>query len=120
MAHAPVLVVEDDQDIRESLQAVLEDAGYATEAAANGRDALERIAEHRPSVIILDLMMPVMNGYEFLARATTDPTLAGIPIIIATAVPELPPLTSPVVARLKKPLDLGLLLGTVDRYYHAT
>jgi len=81
MAHsAPVLVVEDDRDVRESLVAVLEDAGYRVMSAADGRAALDLLrAGPRPAVILLDLMMPVMDGFEFRAEQVRDPSLADVP-----------------------------------------
>jgi CheY-like chemotaxis protein len=82
-----VLIVDDDLDIRETLADVLEDRGFATITAPNGLEALQllrRIAAP-PSVILLDLMMPVMDGYGFLEERKKDPTLSSIPVAIITA-----------------------------------
>jgi signal transduction histidine kinase/DNA-binding response OmpR family regulator len=81
----PVLVVEDDSDSREMLVRVLRKEGYSVTEAENGSVALERIAEQRPELILLDLMMPVMDGFEFLSILATQPQLAGIPVIVVTA-----------------------------------
>ena len=63
-----VLIVEDDPDVREMLELVLQTSGYTTDTAANGQQALERVHERRPCLIVLDLMMPVMSGWEFRER----------------------------------------------------
>ena len=81
----PVLVVEDDPDSREMLVRVLRKEGYVVTEAENGSVALERIAEQRPELILLDLMMPVMDGFEFLSILAAQPQLASIPVIVVTA-----------------------------------
>src|SRR3954470_12387725 len=82
-----VLVVDDDPDIRESVRLVLEDEGYEVEEAADGAAALAllRAATTRPDVILLDLMMPVMNGWQFRAAQLADDDLADIPVIVLSA-----------------------------------
>lgn len=100
----PVLVVEDDRDVRESLVAVLEDAGYKVISASDGRAALALLrAGPLPSVILLDLMMPVMDGWRFLEVVAGEPDLASIPVVISTSAPDRAP-TGPRV--LAKPVDL--------------
>src|SRR5689334_8429349 len=77
-----ILVVEDDQDIREALMSVLEDEGYTVLGAANGLDGLEVLARiSRPCMILLDLMMPVMSGAEFLSQMRRDDILAPVPVV---------------------------------------
>ena len=82
---APVLVVEDDADTREMLRRMLERDGFAVVEAADGRAGLDRLAEHRPSLILLDLLMPQMNGFEFLAELQTRPEWRSIPVVVVTA-----------------------------------
>lgn len=82
---AQVLVVEDDPTNREMLVRILEKEGYKADQAENGSRALERIAVHRPGVILLDLMMPVMDGFEFLRILRENPEVRDIPVIIVTA-----------------------------------
>ena len=82
---APVLVVEDDADTREMLQRMLEREGFAVTEAADGRAGLDRVAEQRPSLILLDLLMPQMNGFEFLAELQTRPDWRSIPVVVVTA-----------------------------------
>ena len=80
-----VLVVEDDMNLRESICAVLTEAGFTSWPAENGEVALERARAERPCVILLDLMMPIMNGWEFRTEQLRDPELSSIPVVIMTA-----------------------------------
>ena len=82
---APVLVVEDDADTREMLQRMLEREGFPVALAADGREGLDRVAENPPSLILLDLLMPQMNGFEFLAELQTRPEWRSIPVVVVTA-----------------------------------
>ena len=82
---APVLVVEDDAATREMLQRMLEREGFAVAEAADGRAGLERVAEQLPSLILLDLLMPQMNGFEFLAELQSRPEWRSIPVVVVTA-----------------------------------
>ncbi len=79
------LVVEDDPDSRNLLRRSLEGEGWKVQEAENGRVALERIAENRPGVILLDLMMPEMDGFEFIAALRQTPEGKNIPVIVITA-----------------------------------
>jgi two-component system, chemotaxis family, chemotaxis protein CheY len=114
-----VLVVEDDDDIRDTLTTVLDARGLSTIGARHGRDAFDKIAERaaRPAVILLDLMMPVMDGETFLREQERDALLAGVPVIVMTALLN-PPTDMPdtVQAVLRKPVTLPDLL---DRIQHA-
>ena len=113
MAPRPVLVVDDDPDIRETLRFVLEDAGYPVYTAENGREALEVLGDAHPlpGLILLDLMMPVMSGDEMLKALKQVHALASIPVTIVTASgAPMPPQASGI---LKKPVDLDVLLRIV-------
>jgi CheY-like chemotaxis protein len=81
----PVLVVDDDAGVRQLLRRMLEPEGYAVVEAENGRVALERLREVAPSVVLLDLMMPEMDGFEFVAEFRQHEAWRGIPIIVVTA-----------------------------------
>ena len=85
--HARILVVEDDYDIRESVVEVLEEEGYGVDAAGDGREALRLLSEAhpKPSLILLDLMMPNMNGFEFRAEQLKNAEDAAIPVAVLTA-----------------------------------
>ena len=82
-----ILVVEDDADVRHVVADVLQYAGYAVATAADGAEALDQIAEHPPDAILLDLMMPAMDGWSFLEACHRDERCARIPIGIMSAAP---------------------------------
>jgi signal transduction histidine kinase/CheY-like chemotaxis protein len=81
----PVLVVEDDPVMRDMLQRRLEKEGWTVMEAENGRVALKRMAERQPDLILLDLMMPEMDGFQFLDEIRTHEDWRSIPIIVVTA-----------------------------------
>jgi CheY-like chemotaxis protein len=109
----PVLVVEDDLGIRTSVCAILEDEGFATVSAGDGKEALEllRTLDPSPRMILLDLMMPGMNGWEFYERMSIDKTISSIPVVIMTAHEGDLRLGS--LKLLRKPLHLEELLEAV-------
>ena len=112
-----VLIVEDDEDIREGLAAVLNARGFRATVAANGREAHDVIARtgRRPAVILLDLMMPVMDGQGFLEHQSGNPTLDGVPVLLVTAQPAARALSFPSVRGVvPKPLDTPALLRRLD------
>jgi CheY-like chemotaxis protein len=117
-ATAPrVLVVEDDSDLRDSICAVLEDAGYSYRTAENGEVALREARTERPCVILLDLMMPIMNGWEFRSEQLRDPSLSSIPVIIMTADGRAREKARTLHADyLRKPITLDALLHLVGDY----
>jgi CheY-like chemotaxis protein len=80
-----VLLVEDDEVAREMMRRMLEKAGWSVAEAENGRVALERVAECRPELILLDLMMPEMDGFQFIAELRQKPEAQQIPIVVITA-----------------------------------
>ncbi|MCA9520471.1 MAG: response regulator, partial [Myxococcales bacterium] len=82
---AVVLVVEDEENLRRITCRMLEQEGCRLLQAANGVEALERIREERPNLILLDLMMPEMDGFEFLRELRKDPASRQIPVIVVTA-----------------------------------
>lgn len=106
-----VLVVDDDADIRDTLKDVLEDEGYAVETAAHGEEALRVLERAIPCVIILDLMMPVLDGVATYHRLRAEARWAKIPVIISTSDPSRAP---PGVLIIRKPIDLDLMLQTVE------
>jgi diguanylate cyclase (GGDEF)-like protein len=85
-----VLVVDDDRNLRKIIATNLELAGFAVETAADGREALENVERFLPDVVLLDLMMPHMDGYEVARhlRGHQNPAIANVPIIILTAKSE--------------------------------
>ena len=81
----PVLLVEDDAATRQVTRAILEKEGWKVSEAENGRVALESMERERPSLILLDLMMPEMDGFEFAAQVRRHPEWRSIPIVVVTA-----------------------------------
>ena len=112
-----MLIVEDDRDTREMLGRFLELEGFEVRTACNGQAALDTLHQHDevpPCVIILDLMMPVMNGWQFREIQKTDPHLAEIPVVVVTAAgprDDIPSITAD--AWLSKPVDFDRLLATI-------
>lgn len=111
-----VLVVEDDRSIRDMLIENLEDVGFAVVGASNGLDAWNQLQQGlRPCLILLDLMMPYMNGLQFRTLQQADPSLAGIPVVILTAVQNPPEAAQRLQVQqwLSKPLDIEQLIQIV-------
>jgi len=81
---ATILIVDDDIDLRALLETLLRSQGYLTLTAANGEEALASIAQRAPDLILLDILMPGMDGNEVARRLKANPSTANIPIIIVT------------------------------------
>ena len=101
-----VLVVDDDEDVRETLCEAVEMVGCSAITAANGVDALKILETRRPCLIVLDLLMPVMTGNEMFEVLRKEPALADLPVVISTSAPEKAPAGVPI---LPKPIDLTAL-----------
>jgi CheY-like chemotaxis protein len=112
-----VFIVEDDVDTREMIGRFLQLEGYDVEIAENGRQALERLdAGARACVILLDLMMPVMDGWEFRRHQVRDEALAKIPVIVFSAAGRERIRQIEADEYLAKPVDLDQLLERISRY----
>jgi CheY-like chemotaxis protein len=113
-----VLVVEDHADLREMISVLLEAEGFAVQTAENGARALDLLARERPSVILLDLMMPVMSGDEFRQRQLADPRYRDVPVICMTAAHDGRERAARLHANeyFQKPVDFDRLLGAVRDY----
>ena len=115
-----VFIVDDDADVRESIAEVLEDVGYRTMGAGNGEEALRtlRAASRMPCVILLDIMMPVMDGWQFRAEQRLDPRLSAIPVVVVTAHAGPGDTTEEIDAaeHLRKPIRVDLLLSTIRKF----
>ncbi|MEO8720271.1 MAG: GAF domain-containing protein [Ginsengibacter sp.] len=113
--NATILVVDDDDSIRSLLQQELSEAGYLIEQATNGKQALECIRKNRPDLIILDVMMPEMNGFDVAAILKNDPQTMDIPIIILSIVQDKARGFRIGVDRyLTKPIDTAQLFTEVE------
>ena len=80
-----ILVVEDQEDNRRILRDLLTNAGYEVIEAENGSEALRSVAERRPDLILMDIQLPVIDGYETTRRLKADPALRDIPVIVITS-----------------------------------
>ena len=112
---ASIMIVEDDTDTREMLERFLQLEGFDVRTAANGQLALQSLQEDNAlCVILLDLMMPVMNGWQFRQEQVRDPRLSKIPVVVVTAAgprDEIPDIDAD--AWLSKPVDFDRLLATI-------
>lgn len=117
VAPAPVLVIDDDEHIRQLLVAVLEDAGYPAIAVDNGRDALETLAQITPALILLDVMMPRMDGFTFVTELARRGLRDVAPIIILTAAYRARPMVEQLAADgyIEKPFTIPTLLAEIER-----
>jgi CheY-like chemotaxis protein len=112
---ATVMVVDDDVCIRELVIEILGGEGFTAVGAQNGAEALRHLRqEHlQPALILLDLMMPVMNGRQFRIEQLRDPSLAGIPVVVMSASDQT---GVPAEGHVSKPFNIEVLLDTVSRF----
>ena len=108
-----IFIVEDDKPLRETFADVLRQVGYRVAAAGNGREALERIRADRPSFIFVDLIMPIMNGFELIQALKADTELATIPVAAMTASGAT---VAPGVLLMKKPFRTEAAVALIERY----
>jgi CheY-like chemotaxis protein len=116
-----ILVVEDDEAIRGLVTEVLRDDGYDVSEAANGAEALTYMGGHRPDLIVLDLMMPVMDGWAFVEECRRHGCCDEVPIVVTSASHDLAKTAERLRAYgvrtcLAKPFDVDGLLALVERY----
>ena len=109
-----VLVVDDELDIADAVRSILEDEGYHVVVCANGREALQRLDTARPDLAIVDIMMPVMNGFETIRAIRKHPEFSKLPVLIMSAIdPSVKPPEYDSAGFLKKPFSLKDLLARV-------
>jgi DNA-binding response OmpR family regulator len=97
-----VLIIEDDKFLRELLGKKLSSLSYNPILAIDGEEGLEKIKKEKPDVVLLDLMLPGMNGFEVLEKAKKDPTISNIPVIILSNLGQ------------SEDIEKGLRLGAKD------
>jgi CheY-like chemotaxis protein len=107
-ARGEVLLVDDDSSFRLVLGEVLKAEGYSIREAANGIEALETLRSHAPDLILTDLMMPLMNGWDLYAELGRDVRLSGIPVAFVSSVARMRPLGA---RMLRKPVEMADLLA---------
>lgn len=111
-----ILIVDDDPTIRSVLEALLDDEGYQPITAANGREAVDLVNAQQPSLVLMDLMMPVMSGVDAIRHLKTDPATAHVPIIAMSAGFVLRESIGDLLADsiISKPFDLDALVATIN------
>jgi CheY-like chemotaxis protein len=112
---ADVLVIDDDEDVRWCMLEMLQLLGFVAVGAANGAEGLRLAADRNPRLILLDLRMPVMNGWEFLEQRRNSAKLSCIPVAVVTAEPTGALADPDVQALLRKPLGEDELRATLDQ-----
>ena len=112
-----VMLVDDDEDVREAMSELLKTAGYLTLEAGNGKEAIEVLtkAQRLPMLILLDLAMPILDGFGFLRLRARDPLLREIPVFVVSA-SEPPALTEGIEIFLCKPVEVTRLLQLIGQY----
>lgn len=119
MAHK-ILIVEDDQPILELMELLIQRLGYEPVLATNGLDALEFIKKEAPDLILLDIMMTPINGWEFLEKLRGDLSLVNIPVLIFSASPaieeQMAQLRDKNLGVLHKPVTYDELKVGIARY----
>ena len=110
-----ILLAEDDEDISESVRGVLEGAGYSVERCRNGQEALDRLREDPADLVVLDLIMPVMDGWEFRALQRGDRSIADIPVVVITADGSAKAAAVHAESYVKKPFGANDLVNAVER-----
>jgi CheY-like chemotaxis protein len=110
-----VLIVEDDDDVREFMQLLVSTAGYETMTARDGQDALLKMKQKRPCLVLLDLQMPRMDGWEFRARQMEDLSLSDVPVVCVTAFFDPAQVTRQLGLRcISKPADFPTIIDAVE------
>lgn len=113
---APVLIVDDNPDVRRVLRMLLEDEGYRVCQAEHGREALTQIAAMSPALVLLDLNMPVMTGWQVLDELRTRRQRVPVVVMSAGRTSQTDAKLPGVSAWLEKPFDLDVVVETVQRY----
>lgn len=112
-----ILIIEDNPDIRENTLELLELEGFNVITAENGRTGWDAIVTNKPDVVICDIMMPELDGYEVMRRVKNTPSIAGIPVIYLTASAEKKDIQKAMemgaAGYVKKPFDTPELLSVV-------
>jgi CheY-like chemotaxis protein len=107
-----ILVVDDEFDLTSTVRAILEGEGYRVDVCANGREALERLKAARPDLVLLDVMLPVIDGYGVLRAIRQSPALADVPVVLMNSFPPKAG-AGDWQGFLRKPFSLGSLLAAV-------
>jgi CheY-like chemotaxis protein len=116
-----ILVVDDCEDNLYLMQLILENQGYKVEVAYNGKQALNKIKQERPKLVLLDLMMPQMNGYEMMSYLRNNQSLSSIPVVFVTANKYIGAQEATAAGAkgiIYKPIDIDILLSEVAKSFN--
>lgn len=114
-----ILLVEDDADLREALGEALAESGHTVISAIDGTDGLRQMRECQPDVVVLDLMMPRLDGWQFRVAQRSDPMLAATPVVVISASSSATAAAVDADLYLRKPLDAKTLLHAIDDVINA-
>jgi two-component system chemotaxis response regulator CheY len=114
-----ILIVEDDADTRDSMRRLLELWGYRVLCAADGREALRLLSDELPCLILMDLRMPNMDGWQFRHQLLKEPRLAAIPVVLITAEDDLHRAAGSLhaAAYFRKPVDIHQFVGMLQQVH---
>jgi CheY-like chemotaxis protein len=118
MQQPSILVVDDDSDVRTMMRMILAAEGYTAECAGDGVEAIDYLRTHAPALVLVDLILPRMNGAALIRAMAGDPTMASIPVAIMSGqTTALASAQAPqVVAQLIKPVEIDELLKIVHQF----
>jgi CheY-like chemotaxis protein len=112
-----VLVVDDDSAVRRMILLLLSSEGYETETAKDGAEALALMRQRRPCLVLLDINMPLMDGWEFRKHQLADPALADVPVVGMTGIVHPEDVERILrITCLRKPVDFPLLIRAVEKF----
>lgn len=115
-----ILMVEDEADIREAVQASLKSRGYTVITAADGEEGLRKIRSEKPDLVLLDIVMPKIDGWQVLKTIRSDEATRELPVVMLTANRETSSLiesqSQKATDYLMKPFDIEKLLRFINRY----
>ncbi|HUP27305.1 MAG TPA: response regulator [Chloroflexia bacterium] len=113
-----MLVVEDESYLCELISDVIESEGHTARRASNGLEALEQVRLKKPQLILLDLMMPIMDGWEFMEALRANPEWDGVPVVIITAIYDVKRTQEETGAKavITKPFDIDQITEIVRDY----
>lgn len=118
MVRPKILIVEDNSDVRRLYAIGLNQRGFEVKLAANGAEAMERIASEKPDVILLDWLLPLMDGGEVLTRLSGDTVTAAIPIIVISGQPAPERIDPRIQCWLTKPVSVDDLVARINSAPH--
>ena len=117
MPDKTILIVDDDEDLHTLYGLYLQGESFRILRAMNGKEAFEILEKQRPDLIVLDMIMPVMDGEEFFTKLRSEKKILDIPVIIASVNDKIPPklfALGNIYATLKKPFTIETLVGKIQ------